>query len=424
MNEEAGRQAVERVRVRAISKRERNMSTRVRWLLGLALILFHPVSSFAQSTQPPVKIGLLMPYTGTLAVIGQDTTRGFELALTQTAGKAGGREIQVIKEDTEAKPATGLVKTRKLVESDRVDLLVGPVSSAVALAMEPYVRQQQIPLIVPVAFTRELTAPGRANPLLFRLIETTDQSNFPMGGWVYKHTPYRKVIVMASDFVAGHHAMEAFMAGFSAAGGEIVKEIYAPLGTADYGPFLAQAVGVRADAVYAWFGGADAIRFVKQYHDAGLAKRLPLLGYNTLVDDVVLPAIGEAALGIVTVGHYSATLDTPENRAFVSDYERRYGGAWPTRYSELGYASARLIVAAIESLKGELADKARLRDALWAAIKKIRAPRGPVQFDLYQQVITTIYVMKVERRGGRLVNAIVDQIPNVSQEATGKWWQR
>jgi branched-chain amino acid transport system substrate-binding protein len=396
----------------------------VRWLLSFSLVLFVAAPAVAQAPKPPVKIGVLMPYTGTLAVIGQDTTRGIELALAQVGGKAAGREIQLIKEDTEAKPATGLVKTRKLVENDRVDLLVGPVSSAVALAIEPYVRQQQVPLVIPVAFTRELTAAGRANPFIFRLIETTDQSNFPMGEWVYKNTPYRKVIVMASDFVAGRHSVEAFMAGFKGVGGEIVKEIYAPLGTADYGPFLAQAAGVQADAVYAWFAGADSIRFVKQYHEAGLARRFPLLGYNTLVDDIVLPAIGDAALGIMTVGHYSATLDRSENRAFVAEYERRHGGAWPTRYSELGYASAQLIVAAIESLKGELGDKAQLREALRTAITRIRPPRGPVQFDAYQQVITTVYVMKVERRGARLANAIVDQIPNVSQEATWKWWQR
>lgn len=163
-------------------------------LLSVALVFFVATPSLAQSTKPPVKIGLLMPYTGTLSVIGQDTTRGLELALVQSGGRAGGREIQVIKEDTEARPATGLAKTRKLVENDRVDLLVGPVSSAVALAMEPYIRQQEIPLIIPVAFTRELTAAGRVNPFIFRLIETTDQSNFPMGGWVYKNTPYRKVI--------------------------------------------------------------------------------------------------------------------------------------------------------------------------------------------------------------------------------------
>ena len=131
--------------------------------------------------------------------------------------------------------------------------------------------------------------------------------------------------------------------------------------------------------------------------------------------------MGDAALGIVSVGHYNATLDTPENKAFVREYEARYN-AWPTRYSEQGYVAAQLVVAAVESLKGEAGDRAKLRDAIRSAAPKIQAPRGPIQFDRYQQVITTVYVMRVERQGNRLVNAIVDRIPNVSQEETWKWW--
>jgi branched-chain amino acid transport system substrate-binding protein len=236
-------------------------------------------------------------------------------------------------------------------------------------------------------------------------------------------THYRTVVVMASDFVAGRISAVAFMAGFKAAGGEIVKEIYPPLNTADYAPYLTQAASAKADAVFAWFAGADSVRFVKQYQEYGLAGRLPLLGYNTLVDDIVLPALGDAALGIVTVGHYSATLDTPENRAFVKEFEKKYG-VWPDRYSENGYASIQLAVAAIEALKGNVSDKAKLRDALKGAITKIKPPRGPVQFDQYQQVITNIYIMKVEKQGNRLVNTIIDRIPKVSQEATWKWWNK
>jgi branched-chain amino acid transport system substrate-binding protein len=228
---------------------------------------------------------------------------------------------------------------------------------------------------------------------------------------------------MASDFVAGRHSVGAFMAAFKAAGGEIVKEIYAPVNTADFAPYLAQVGELKADFVYAWFAGADAIRFVKAYQEYGLAGKFPLLGYNSLVDDIILRAIGDAALGIVSVGHYSAALDTPENRAFVTDYESRYNGL-PSRYSEQGYVAAQLISAAIEAVKGEVRDRARFRDAIRSAVTRIRPPRGPIQFDRYQQVITSVYVMKVERQGNRLVNAIVDRIPNVTQEDTWKWWYK
>jgi branched-chain amino acid transport system substrate-binding protein len=378
-------------------------------------------TAFGQTSPPPIKIGLFVPYTGVIAINGQETSRGVEFYLTKIGGKTGGREIQLLKEDDEAKPDVGLTKVRKLVERDRVDVLVGPVHSGVALAVRDYVHGQGLPLIVPVAFTRDLTAPGKASPWIFRVVETSDQGNFAMGTWVAKRTPYRKIVIMASDFVAGRHSVEAFMAAFKAAGGEIVKEIYAPLNTADFAPYMAQASGLAADAMYAWFAGADSVRFVRAYREYGLGAKLPLLAYNTLVDDVLLPTLGEAALGIISVGHYSAALDTPENRAFVREYEARYN-AWPTRYVELGYVAAQLIGAAIEMRTGEVSDRARFRDAIGSAATRIRPPRGPIRFDRYQQVITDVYVMKVERRGNRLVNAIVDRIPNTSQEESWKWW--
>src|SRR5881628_249438 len=399
----------------------------MRWLPRLALaltaLLVLSAAAMGQGTRPPIKIGLLLPYTGVIAVNGQETTRGIEFFLSKIGNKAGGREIQLLKEDEEAKPDVGQTKIRKLVERDKVDVLVGPVHSGVALAIRDYVHAQGIPLIVPVAFTRDLTAPAKASPWIFRVVETSDQGNFPMGAWVVKKTPYRKMVIMASDFVAGRHSVEAFSAGFKAAGGEIVKEIYAPLNTPDFAPYMAQATAVRADAVYAWFAGADSIRFVKAYKEYGLTERLPLLAYNTLVDDVLLPMLGDAALGIISVGHYSTTLDTPENRAFVREHEARYN-AWPTRYVELGYVSAQLIGSAVETLRGEVGDRAAFRDAIRGAATKIQAPRGPIRFDRFQQVITDVYVMKVERQGNRLVNAIVDRIPNTSQEESWKWWNK
>lgn len=393
--------------------------------LGFAfwILTFFPLAAFGQAPKLPIKIGLLEPYTGPFATLGQETTRGLELYLGKIGGKAGGRDVQLLKEDTEAKPDVGLTKTRKLVERDRVDVLVGPMTSAVVMAMRDYVHAQGLPLIVPAAFTRDLTAPGKASPWIFRIKETTDQSNFNMGTWVFRKTPYRKLVVLATDFVGGRHSADAFIAAYRAAGGEIVKEIYPPFGTADFAPFLAQIAGLGADAVWAWFAGSDAIRFMNAYNEYGLRGKLPLLGSQVLVDDIILPNMGDIARGIVNVGQYSATLDTPENRAFVKDFEARYN-AWPTIYSEGGYASGLLIGAAIEALKGEVGDRGKFREAIRSVAPQIRAPRGSIQFDRYQQVITNIYIMKVDRQGGRLVNVTLDTIPNTSQEESWKWWNK
>jgi branched-chain amino acid transport system substrate-binding protein len=383
--------------------------------------LLAPAAIDAQA--PPVKIGLLLPYTGVLSVQGIDTTHGFELYLKKVGNKAGGREIQLLKEDDEAKPDVALTKLKKLVERDRVDLLVGPVSSVVALAIRNYVHDAGVPLVVPVAFTRVLTSPQQASPNIFRIAETTDQSNYPMGEWMIKNTKYRKVIVMATDFVAGRHAVEAFIAGFKAAGGEIVKEIYAPLNTPDFAPYLTQASATKADAVYAWFAGADAIRFVKQYREYGLSERLPLTGHAVLTDDTIMPAIGDAALGIVTVGSYTAALDNPENKAFVREYEQAHR-TWPSRYGEAGWLSAALITTALDGLKGDAGDRAKVREALRTALPRLKTPRGPLDFDQYRQVITPIFVTRTEKQGGRIVNAVIDRLPPVGQDAVWGWWNK
>ena len=389
----------------------------------LILLFVFAASRPALSAQGPVKLGLLLPYTSVFAVQGTDTTKGFDLYLDQVGSKAGGREIQLIKEDDEVKPDVGLAKLRKMVEKDQVKLVVGTVSSAVALAIQDYVNREKVPMIIPVAFSRLITAPDKAGPSVFRVIETTDQSNYPMGEWVFKNTSYRRVIIMASDFVAGRDSVEAFMAGFKKAGGTIVREIYPPLNIQDFGPYLSRLTSENADAVYAWFAGSDAIRFLKQYEEYGLKGKLPLLGYNTLTDDTILPAVGDAAAGVISVGQYSSTLDTPDNAAFVRAYKAKYGTS-PTRYSANGYISAQLVVAAIEDLKGNIDNKEQFLEAIRRVAPKIKAVGGPIRFDRYQQVISNIYVMKTEKVGGQLVNTIISRIPEVSQEATWGWWQK
>lgn len=382
-------------------------------LMGLLLAVALPAAG-----EEAVRLGLLLPYTGVLQLQGVDSTRGVELYLKEIGGAIDGHPVEVIKEDTQAKPDLARSKVKKLVERDRVHFLIGPVSSASALAIQDYVCAQQTPLIIPTAFTKTITLPERACAPIFRIIETTEQSNYPFGQWVFAQTGYRTLAVVASNFAAGRDAADGFMRGFGAAGGTIGLQIYPPLGTPDFGPFLSQLAAARVDAVYAWVAGADAIRFVKQYAAFGLRQRLPLLGYDTVVDDPILPSLGEAALGIVSVGHWGRELDDPVSRAFVQRYEAEYGEA-PTRYSESGYAAAQLVVTAVRALRGALDDPARVLAALRQVAPAVRAPRGPLKFDAYQQVITNIYVMRVEQAAGGLRKPIIATIPEVSQFPAG-----
>ncbi len=216
--------------------------------------------------------------------------------------------------------------------------------------------------------------------------------------------------------------MDAFKAGFTEAGGKILKEVYPKMGTMDFAPFLSVIDAKGADAVYTFYTGTDAVRFVQQYEEFGLKKRLPLFGHNVLTDDPYLPSIGDAALGIISVGHYSATLDTPRSRAFVKAYSAKYGEP-PSRYAEYGYTAANVIGAAIAALKGEVQNPSQVAKEIMQIAPKIETPAGPLAFDKYHQRIMTMYILKVEKRDGKLVNAVIDKIPSVAQADVWKYWQ-
>ena len=400
---------------------------RRKWLL-ICLGLFISTSLLTGSRapaaeKPPIKVGLLLPYTGTMPLQAKGINDAVELYFDEIGKKAGGRAIQLFKEDDETNPTVGLTKVRRLVEDHKVNFIVGPVSSAVALAIHDYVRKQKVILINPCAFTRDLTSPEKARENIFRTVETTDQGNYPIGKWVVKNTPHRNMVLTGSDYAAGHHSLDAFKAGFEEAGGKVIKEIYPKLGTMDFASFLTAMDVKGADAVYAWFAGTDAIRFVQQYQEFGLKKRLPLFGYNVIADDPYLASIGDAALGIITGSIYPINLDTPKNNAFIKAYRGKYGEL-PSRYSEMGYVAANMIGAVAEALKGEIEDISLTARELKKVSNQIEAPSGPLAFDQYNQRIVNMYVLKVDKRDGKLVNVVIDKLGKVTQEEVWKWWRK
>jgi len=398
-----------------------------KWLLiclGLFISLFFlMITNSPAAEKPLIKVGVLLPYTGVNALAAKLTSDGVELYFDEIGRKAGGRTIQLIKEDTELNPTVGLTKVRRLVEDHKVNFIIGPLSSAVALAIHDYIRKQKVIQVNPVATTRELTSPEKASENIFRVCETSDQSNYSMAKWIYKNTPYRNVVISSADWAAGHHSVEAFKASFEESGGKVVKDIFPKLGTMDYAPFLTTIDVKGADAVYTFFTGMDAVRFVQQFEEFGLKKRLPLFGHNVITDDPYLASIGEASLGVTTVGHYSFTLDTPRNRAFVKAYSGKYGEP-PARYSEFGYTAANVVGAVVEALKGEVENIPRVAEEIMRVAPKIETPQGPLAFDQYHQRILNMYVLKVEKKDGKLVNAVIANLGKVAQEEVWKWWRK
>jgi len=398
-----------------------------KWLLGfcglLVSIFFLVVSSLMAAEKPPIKVGILVSYTGIAPLQAKGVSDGVELAFDEVGRKAGGRGIQVFKEDTEFNPTVGLTKVRRLVEEHKVNFVVGPISSAVALAIYDFIIKQQVILIIPCAFTRELTSPDKANERIFRTTETTDQANYPMGRWMIKNTPHRNVVVTGQDYKAGHDSVDAFKAGFEEAGGKIIKEVYPKVGTMDFAPFLTTMDVKGADAVYAWYSGTDAVRFVQQYQEFGLKKRLPLFGGVTIIDDPYLASIGDAAIGVIGLTHYPVNLDTRRNLAFIDAYKKRYN-EHPSRYSEYGYTAAKMIVAGVEAVKGEIEDISRVAREIKRVSSQVDTPSGPLAFDQYNQRIVNGYVVKAEKKDGKLGNVVIDRIGKVTQEDTWKWWRK
>jgi branched-chain amino acid transport system substrate-binding protein len=408
-----------------MKRNQRNEWFLVLAVLVLGLVLM-PVSKGFAAEAAPIKVGFLLSYTGVAPLQAKGNSDGAELAFDEVGKKAGGRTIQVFKEDSELNPTVALTKVRRLVEDYKVNFIVGPVSSAEALAIYDYVLKNNVIWVIPCAFTRELTAPDKANEKMFRTTETSDQGNFPMGKWIMKNTPWRNVVATGQDYKAGHDSVDAFKAGFQEAGGKVLKDVYPKMGTMDFAPFLSSIDVKGADAVMAWTTGTDAIRFVQQYQEFGLKKRLPLFGGQvTVADDPYLPSVGDAALGVISQSHYPPTIDTPRNRAFVKAYMAKYNET-PSRYSEYGYAAAKMIIAGIDAVKGDVGDVSRLAREMKrvASSGKIELPAGTLTIDQYNQRIVDVYVVKVEKKDGKLYNAVIDKIGKVSQADTWKWWMK
>jgi len=383
--------------------------------LVVAGLLFLP-STPAWAQKGPIKVGLLVPQTGPLAANGKDMINGIELFLEEQKYRLAGRDIKLIIEDDEGKPATGLTKARGLVEGQGVHLITGPLSAAVGYAVAPYIDSKKVPALYPIVSGEDITQRKRS-PYIVRVGWSSGQPSHPFGKWVYDNLKYKKIAMIGYDFAFGWEVAAGFHRTFEEAGGQVVQKLWPPLGTADFGPYLAQ-LRRDVDAIYAVFSGADALRFAKQFAEAGLKERLPLIGGGTFTDEHVLRSMGDEALGIVTALHYSAVVGTPANRKFAQAYEAKYKQA-PSYYAEGTYVAGVALKAALEATGGDIESV----DKFLAALRRVDlsdAPRGPMRFDDYGNPVQNIYVRKVEKVGGRLQNTVIHTFPNISQFWTYK----
>ena len=368
------------------------------------------LATLATPAMADTTVGLLLPASGNYAALGQDIEDGFRMALTQ----AGRDDITVIEADTEAKPQTGLTATRKLIMQDQADVLVGIVSSAVLAAVRDTVHQAQVPLIVANAGNDEATG-ADCSPFITRVSFSNSQLNRPMGEWMAAQG-IKSVYTLAPDYAAGQQMIGAFTTAFEAGGGKVLGGEFTPFGkTEDFGPYLAKAKASGAQALYVFYGGADAISFVKQYDSFGLSETMPLYSVGFLTAPLYLREQGTAASGVIGALHYLPSLETPENKAFVAAYQAQHPDTLPSEYVVAGYDAGRLLLGALET-------GAEGRAALAAALPKVAytGPRGPLEIDpATNNIVQNVYVFDTVEGTDGMTHKLLDTVQAVRDAPNG-----
>src|SRR5215813_10025051 len=349
--------------------------------------LFHHRLARAQGSK--LKIGLMLPYTGTYAALGNAITNGFKLAVAERGGKLGGRELEYFTVDDESDPSKAPENTNKLVQRDKVDVLIGTVHSGVALGMVKIARETGTLLIIPnagaAAATGELCSPN-----IFRTSFTNWQTGYPMGK-IVADRGLKNAVTITWKYAAGEESIGGFSEGFTKAGGKVVKELWVPFPQVEFQALLTQIASLKPDAVYTFFAGAGAVKFVKDYAAAGLKGKIPLFGSGFLTDGV-LEAQGEAAQGLETTLHYGDGLDNPQNRAFRAAYSKAHN-AEPDVYAVQGFDTALLLGMGLDAVGGDIGKKKELISAMEKA--RIDSPRGAWSLSKAHNPIQDIYLRKV-----------------------------
>ena len=357
-------------------------------------------TGWAIAQPKPLKVGLMLPYSGTFSQLGENITHAIEMVIAEKGGKLGGREIQIVKLDDEAKPEKGQENAERLVKRDNVDVLIGTVHSGVQMAIHKVVAESGTLCIVPnagaVAVTRNLCAKN-----VFRMSFSNWQPAYGMGLALGKRG-VKKAAWVTWDYAAGAESGEGFKQGLEAGGGQVVQTLTLKFPAANFQPLLAQIPGLGVDAIGSFFAGGGAIQFVKEYAAAGI--KVPLTGSGFLTEGVLGP-IGAAAEGVETALHYGDGLDNPKNNAFRAAFKTKAGRDADV-YAVQGYDSAQLLAIGLEAVKGKIDDEAGLYKAMREA--KIDSPRGPVSLSKSQEVVHNIYLRKATG-GLNKVTGIADE---------------
>ena len=363
-------------------------------LAGWALLLNPPALAQAQK----IRVGIMLPYTGTYAQLGTAITNGFKLAIAQRGNKLGGRELEYFTVDDEAEPAKAPENANKLVQRDKVDVLVGTVHSGVQMGMVKIAKENNTLMIIPNAGLDAATG-ALCAPNIFRTSFSNWQPSYPMGK-VLADRGVRNVVSLAWKYGAGEEAVAGFTEGFIKAGGKSVRGLWIPFPNAEFQALLTEIASVKPDAVFVFFAGAGAAKFVKDYAAAGLRKTIPLYGSGFLTDGI-LDAIQDAGQGLETTLHYADGLNSKRDKEFRAAYTKAYTSE-PDVYAVQGYDSGLLLAAGLDAVKGDISKRKELIAAMEKA--KIDSPRGAWTMSKAHNPIQDFYLRKVVGRENRFVS--------------------
>src|SRR5919197_551372 len=368
----------------------------------------------ARAQAGPIRLGLMTVKTGPLASGGMDMERALVQYLKERNYQLAGRKVDLFVGDSGGVPAQARTKIQELVERDKIHLMIGPLATAEALAADDYIRQAQL-LTLSVAAAEDMTQ-RKLNPWFTRGTSTSAQCIHPLADYAYKTLKYRRMAVIADDIAYGHESCAGFMRVFEDLGGKIVQRTFSPLTVPDYGTYLAQ-LKRNIDGVFLGFAGSNGFRFLRQFNEYGLMSKLKPIGGMTALDEAVLRNMGDEALGIITSCWYSAEIDNPINKKFTAGFRKEWKYD-PGFYAAATYTEAAVLEATLNAIGGNIEDKPRFMQAVRSI--KVDTCRGPVSFDQYRNVVGNVYIRRVARKEGRLVNEVIHTYPNVSQFWTYK----
>jgi len=351
----------------------------------------------AQQTSAKIRVGLMLPYTGTYTQLGVAIENGFRLALAERGGKFAGREIEFFKVDDESEPGKAPELANKLILRDKVDVLVGTVHSGVEMGILKIVRETGTLHIIPNAGLDAATG-ALCAPNVFRTSFSNWQPSYPLGK-ILMERGLKNAVFITWKYGAGEEALRGFTDGYSKAGGKLMKEIFLPFPNVEFQAQLTEIASLKPDAVVCFFAGGGAAKFIRDYAAAGLKGKIPLFGAGFLTDGI-LDAVGDSAEGLETTLHYGDSINTKRNNAFRLAYAKSFK-LQPDVYAVQGYDAGLLLAIGLDAVKGNISDKAGMIKAMGSA--KIDSPRGTWTMSAAHNPIQDIYLRKVVGKENKVI---------------------